>query len=159
MLNRETPYYHQVTLLVAVLPLVAEETCFALKGGTAINLFVRDMPRLSVDIDLTYLPLEDRTIALPAITAALHRMTQRISKVLPNTTVEALKDAQGNSLKLIVMRRGVKIKIEVSPVMRGSFLSPVTMDINPMVEGQFSFASMPVLDWHGRIGVKPILQC
>lgn len=148
MLNRETPYYHQVTLLVAVLPLVAEETCFALKGGTAINLFVRDMPRLSVDIDLTYLPLEDRTIALPAITAALHRMTQRISKVLPNTTVEALKDAQGNSLKLIVMRRGVKIKIEVSPVMRGSFLSPVTMDINPMVEGQFSFASMPVLDWH-----------
>lgn len=148
MLNRETPYYHQVTLLVAVLPLVAEETCFALKGGTAINLFVRDMPRLSVDIDLTYLPLEDRTIALPAITAALHRMTQRISKVLPNTTVEALKDAQGNSLKLIVMRRGVKIKIEVSPVMRGSFLSPVTMDINPMVEGQFSYASMPVLDWH-----------
>ena len=148
MLDRKTPYYHQVTLLVAVLPLVAEESCFALKGGTAINLFVRDMPRLSVDIDLTYLPLEDRTFALPAITTALRNMAQRISKVLPNTTVEALKDTQGNSLKLIITRQGVKIKIEVSPVMRGSLLTPVTMDINSQVENQFSYASMPVLDWH-----------
>jgi hypothetical protein len=40
-------------LLVEVLPVVAGEPCFALKGGTAINLFVRDLPRLSVDIDLT----------------------------------------------------------------------------------------------------------
>jgi len=148
MLDKNTPYYHQVTLLVAVLPLVAEETCFALKGGTAINLFVRDMPRLSVDIDLTYLLLNDRSIALSDITAALHRMAQRISNVLPNTSVETLKDAQGNSLKLIITRQGVKIKIEVSPVMRGSLLTPVTMDINPQVEDQFSYASMPVLDWH-----------
>ncbi|MFK5948207.1 MAG: nucleotidyl transferase AbiEii/AbiGii toxin family protein [Methylococcales bacterium] len=148
MLNKETPYYHQVTLLVAVLPLVAEETCFALKGGTAINLFVRNMPRLSVDIDLTYLPLEGRTIALSAITVALHRMAQRISKVLPNTSVEALKDKQKNSLKLIVMRQGVKIKIEVSPVMRGSLLPPVTMDISSQVEDQFSYVSIPILDRH-----------
>ena len=46
-------YRQQVVLLVRVLPLVAQETFFALKGGSAINLFVRDMPRLSVDIDLT----------------------------------------------------------------------------------------------------------
>jgi hypothetical protein len=46
-------YRQQVTLLIRTLPYVAEETAFALKGGTAINLFVRDMPRLSVDIDLT----------------------------------------------------------------------------------------------------------
>ncbi|SPD73702.1 hypothetical protein PITCH_A1920041 [uncultured Desulfobacterium sp.] len=46
----------QVRLLIALLPSVAKQTCFALKGGTAINLFVRDMPRLSVDIDLAYLP-------------------------------------------------------------------------------------------------------
>lgn len=50
-------FRQQVQLLVSVLPLVAEERCFALKGGTAINLFVRDLPRLSVDIDLTYLPV------------------------------------------------------------------------------------------------------
>ena len=49
-----TNFSDQVQLLVQLLPLVAKQSCFALKGGTAINLFVRDMPRLSVDIDLTY---------------------------------------------------------------------------------------------------------
>ena len=53
-------YRRQVALLVRTLPFVAEETCFALKGGTAINLFVRELPRLSVDIDLTYLPVASR---------------------------------------------------------------------------------------------------
>ena len=53
-------YQHQVALLIEALPFVAAEKEFALKGGTAINLFVRDMPRLSVDIDLTYLPVAPR---------------------------------------------------------------------------------------------------
>lgn len=56
-------YYKQVELLVRAIPHVATEACFALKGGTAINLFFRDMPRFSVDIDLTYLPETDRTQA------------------------------------------------------------------------------------------------
>ncbi|MCF0075739.1 nucleotidyl transferase AbiEii/AbiGii toxin family protein [Dyadobacter sp. CY261] len=51
-------YKRQVGLLLDVLPEVAKEDCFALHGGTAINLFVRNMPRLSVDIDLTYLPIK-----------------------------------------------------------------------------------------------------
>jgi len=50
-------YMRQVALLVRTLPYIARHEAFALKGGTAINLFYRDMPRLSVDIDLTYLPL------------------------------------------------------------------------------------------------------
>jgi predicted nucleotidyltransferase component of viral defense system len=54
-------YRRQVALLVRAIPLVAEEEPFALKGGTAINLFFRDLPRLSVDLDLTYLRVEDRT--------------------------------------------------------------------------------------------------
>lgn len=53
------PFTEQVRLLVALLPRVAKQECFALKGGTAINLFLRDMPRLSVDIDLAYLPAGD----------------------------------------------------------------------------------------------------
>jgi hypothetical protein len=52
-----TLYREQVSLLLRVLPIVGREAQFALKGGTAINLFVRDLPRLSVDIDLTFLPL------------------------------------------------------------------------------------------------------
>ena len=63
MITTDNPYLPQVRLLVAVLPFVARENCFALKGGTAINLFVRDMPRLSVDIDLAFLPIGDRATA------------------------------------------------------------------------------------------------
>lgn len=52
---KKSKFYPQVVLLLDVLPYIAKESCFALKGGTAINLFVRDFPRLSVDADLTYL--------------------------------------------------------------------------------------------------------
>ncbi|KHJ52408.1 hypothetical protein PZ78_02890 [Vreelandella venusta] len=57
-------YHEQVRLLVSLLPFLNDEPCFALKGGTAINLFVQPLPRLSVDIDLAYLPLEPRDEAL-----------------------------------------------------------------------------------------------
>lgn len=80
-------YRKQVELLVQTLPQVAEEACFALKGGTAINLFVRDMPRLSVDIDLTYLPIADRGHSLVEIDAALKRIGSRIKKLHPRYTI------------------------------------------------------------------------
>ena len=70
MFDRDNPYFDQIALLLALLPLVKEEDCFALKGGTAINLFIRDLPRLSVDIDLTYLPVEDRSASMANITRA-----------------------------------------------------------------------------------------
>jgi predicted nucleotidyltransferase component of viral defense system len=72
-MNKNTIYFKQVQLVVRVLPLIAFENCFALKGGTAINLFVRDLPRLSVDIDLVYIPLHDREEALKNIREALIR--------------------------------------------------------------------------------------
>ena len=59
---KDTQYFKQAELMIKTIPHVAAETCFALKGGTAINLFVRDIPRLSVDIDLTYLPVEDYSL-------------------------------------------------------------------------------------------------
>lgn len=65
IMDKDSPYYKQVSLLIRMLPVVATETVFALKGGTAINLFVRDFPRLSVDIDLAYLPLEPRDVKEP----------------------------------------------------------------------------------------------
>lgn len=71
-------YRKQVELLVRTIPHVAQEACFALKGGTAINLFIRNMPRLSVDIDLTYLPVNDRAQALQEIDLALKRIAERI---------------------------------------------------------------------------------
>ena len=54
MIMPDSPYSRQVRLLGSVLPMGGREACFALKGGTAINLFVRDMPRLSVDLDLVF---------------------------------------------------------------------------------------------------------
>ena len=66
-------YRRQVKLLLDVLPEVAKEECFAMHGGTAINLFLQDMPRLSVDIDLTYVEIAERTETLDAINAALLR--------------------------------------------------------------------------------------
>ena len=71
----------QVELLLQVLPHTMKENAFALKGGTAINLFVRDMPRLSVDIDLTWLPFDDRATALAGIANALRRVRRRVKKI------------------------------------------------------------------------------
>src|SRR3546814_9627980 len=71
-------YRRQASLLVRVLPFVARERCFALKGGTAINLFVRDLPRLSVDIDLAFVPVGDRASALREIDAAFHRIKRSL---------------------------------------------------------------------------------
>src|ERR1700740_1127123 len=84
-------YRKQVALLIRVLPLVAQEDYFALKGGTAINLFVRDMPRLSVDIDLTYLPVTDRSIALLDIDRALNRISDRIAAGIRGARVHKSK--------------------------------------------------------------------
>lgn len=64
-------YVAQVELLLKVLPIVNKFNCFALKGGSAINLFFRNMPRLNVDIDLAYLPIEDRTSTFKNINKAL----------------------------------------------------------------------------------------
>jgi hypothetical protein len=75
-------YKAQVELLVRAIPIVAEEPDFALKGGTAINLFYRDMPRLSVDIDLTYVPIDDRAIALNKIDEAFDRMVATAGRTL-----------------------------------------------------------------------------
>jgi predicted nucleotidyltransferase component of viral defense system len=83
-----TDYKKQADLLLSALPLVAKENCFALHGGTAINLFLSDMSRLSVDVDLTYLPIEDRVTSMANINAALHRIEQQIMAFLPDMFVQ-----------------------------------------------------------------------
>lgn len=85
---KDGPYFRQAELVLRATPHVAAETCFALKGGTAINLFVRDMPRLSVDIDLAYLPADEpRETALKKISAALGRIAEAIKKAIPGARV------------------------------------------------------------------------
>jgi len=73
-LKKDTVFFRQAELLLRVLPFANEEEIFALKGGTAINFFLRGLPRFSVDIDLTYLPVNDRETALNDIDKALLRI-------------------------------------------------------------------------------------
>jgi hypothetical protein len=77
-------YRKQVSLLLSLLPLVARENSFALHGGTAINLFHHNRPRLSIDIELTWLPVEDRDASMTNINQALDRIRQRILNALPD---------------------------------------------------------------------------
>lgn len=141
-------YRDQVSLLIRTLPFVATEPAFALKGGTAINLFVRDLPRLSVDIDLTYLPVEDRAASLAAIDAAMLRIKTRIEEGMRGVRVTSSR-VQGDDIitKLVVRLGDVQIKIEVTPVLRGTVYEPVVMAVSPAVEEAFGFAEIPVVSF------------
>lgn len=84
---KNSPYLDQVRLILRVLPHVLAERRFALKGGTAINLFVRDMPRMSIDVDLTWLPLQPRDMALENMGFALSGIADAIRTKLPGAMV------------------------------------------------------------------------
>ena len=138
-------YVEQVRLLVRLLPAIAAEEVFALKGGSAINLFYRDMPRLSVDIDLAYVPVEDRAVSLQHIDATLDRIVDTFGP--GNRDVRLQRIAGGGNLETRIMasRGAASVKIETSPVMRGTVLPPVPMRVSDVAEEAFGFAEMPVL--------------
>ena len=141
-------FSEQVRLLVAVIPYVGQETCFALKGGTAINLFLRNMPRLSVDLDLVYVPVEARDISLSNIDAAMRRIAVRIQGALSNTVVTAtLLPKTDKCIRLHVMRNAISIKIEVSPVLRGTLNALREQALTPAAQAEYGYASMNLLDF------------
>jgi predicted nucleotidyltransferase component of viral defense system len=141
-------YRRQVALLVRTLPLVAAETCFALKGGTAINLFVRNMPRLSVDIDLTYLPVAKRAASLKVIDAALRRISGSITSGIRSAHVnQSAPKGEAGITKLVVQADGVQMKIEVTPVLRGCVYEPETRAVSARVEDEFGFAEIQVVSF------------
>lgn len=148
-------YRRQVALLLRVLPDVAAEACFALKGGTAINLFVRDMPRLSVDIDLTYLPVAPRADSLRAIDAAMARIKQRIQDRVPRVQIRETRN-EGVVTRLLVRADNAQIKIEVTPVLRGCVLEPRLLPVSAKVEDTFAFAEMQVVSFADLYGGKLI---
>ncbi len=120
-MKKDTVFFRQAELLPRVLPFVNEEEFFALKGGTAINFFFRDLPRLSIDIDLTYLPINDRETALTDIEKALIRISERVEKTIPGVRVFSKRDREFNLVAGLLIRRGdATIKVEPNPVLRGS---------------------------------------
>ena len=145
MTLKRQAFEEQVILLVRVLPYVAREIDFALKGGTAINFFLRDMPRLSVDIDLAYLPLEPRETALPKIRAALTRIGEQLMASSPAIATIDPPVVRENELRLLIRDGRTQVKLELSPVLRGTVFPPETRTIGPAVENAFGYAEMQVL--------------
>jgi predicted nucleotidyltransferase component of viral defense system len=132
---------------------VAQEKSLALKGGTAINLFIRNMPRLSVDIDLTYLPVKDRPQSLAEIDAAMKRIARRIRDGIPRSKVIEAR-AEGATTKLFVQVDGARVKIEVTPVLRGCVAPPVLRSVSRLVEDTFGFAEIDVVSFADLYGGK-----
>ena len=108
-------YKQKVALLLRILPFVTDEECFAIHGGTAINLFVKNLYRLSVDIDVTYIPIEDRKTSLLHINEALERISNRINRTFHDVRVISRFDIS----KITCESRGCQVKIEVNQTKRG----------------------------------------
>lgn len=150
-MNKYSSYAH---LLLKVLPYVAREKCFNLKGGTAINLFVRNLPRLSIDIDLAYVGRESRLRAFQNAKDALSRITIDIEKSIPNVKVNHLESEDSISIgKMFVSQNGIQIKIEVNPVIRGtvfeSEVRPLVLDAESQFGLSFSVPTVSFADLYG----------
>lgn len=118
-------YLDTARMLVQVAPLVFRDNPFALKGGTAINLFVRDMPRLSVDLDLVFTDHRpERDAALTRINDALVAAADRLKAHRFTVRKQATTDA--GDTKLHVRRGSIEVKVEVNFVLRGT-VHPVRM--------------------------------
>ena len=150
-MEKQTYYKKQVRLLLDVLPEVAKESCFALHGGTAINLLVRDMPRLSVDIDLTYVPIEDRPTSLKSIAEALERIKGSVEAVIPNVRILHKQDVA----KLHISSQGTDIKLEVNLIGRGTLEIPRKMPLCEKAQKDFdAFCVMQVVSLGQLYGGK-----
>ena len=97
------------------------EKDLALKGGTAINLFYNNLPRLSVDIDLTYTGFDERSIALKKIEDSIKKIKVRLESWDKSIkTFSSRRQSLSNDVKLFIQRGDVKIKLEINPVIRGT---------------------------------------
>ena len=149
-------YISQFKLLLQVIPFISEKPEFALKGGTAINLFVQDLPRLSVDIDLSYLPFDNRSTALHKITSLLQQIQKQIKHKIPEITVQPAPHRDGYNAKLIcISPKGFRIKIEVNTVMRGHLFEPRLLPcVNKVTKKFETFMEAKILSHADLYGSK-----
>ena len=129
-------YLDAVRLLLAVAPVIFRKPTFALKGGTAINLFVRDMPRLSVDLDLVYTDHQaGRDDAMRMISSHLELIRADLNEL--GMTCHAATTQLGEELKLFIERNRTRVKVEVNHVFRGTILPVESRPLT--VEAQDTF--------------------
>jgi hypothetical protein len=138
-------YVRTVQLLLAVTPAIFDTPAFAMKGGTALNLFVQNMPRLSVDIDVVFVPHDlPRDEALRAISNELAAAQARVEAL--GFAANLRKSSEGNEAKLFVGGAGAEVKVEVNFVFRGTVLPPARRALAPAAQQMFSAnVEVPIL--------------
>jgi len=147
-------YEKQVKLLLKVLPSLNVVDSFALKGGTAINFFIQDFPRLSVDIDVTYVKLNSRNEALNDIQKGIEIISKDIKKRIRESNLTKQKSG-GTVSKLIIWEDGAQIKLEVNTVLRGFIFEPEELELSSTLQEQFeTFVAVKVLSKSDLYGGK-----
>ena len=131
MLKYAKNYQKQCALLLRVLPLIAKEPELALKGGTAINFFIQNLPRLSIDIDLVYLPISPRETALRSIVKIFERLIETIQRMIGGTQVSFDQHQIESFPRMFISSRDALIKLEISPVFRVLPVAQYDMLKNP----------------------------
>lgn len=129
-------YKNQVALLIRVMPLIYKIKDFAVHGGTAINLFVRNMPRYSVDIDITYLPVKNWEESMLEINTNLKVIKQQIEKAVPSIRVTH-KPA---ILKLLCSKGDAVVKIEVNGIKRGIIGEVDELELCEKAQSEFNMS-------------------
>ena len=138
-------YAATVRQLLDVAPAVFTSPHFAIKGGTALNLFLHDCPRLSVDIDVVFTDHTlDRTTALETITSELRVISQKLETM--GYEVLLHRNSSNNESKLMVVSREAEVKVEVNEVFRGTLLPLQNKSLSPTTEELFAQAvTLPLL--------------
>jgi len=130
-------YQRAVSLLLRLIPIVFTSDVFALKGGTAINLFMSPVARLSVDLDLVFLPLGlPRDEALAAISRELDAVRERAAAI--GLTVRSARRVAGDDTQMLVSDGQTEVKVEVNQVFRGSLLPPRMVPLHPTAQEMFA---------------------
>ena len=147
-------YVDTVRLLLSIAPSVFASPYFALKGGTALNLFVQDMPRLSVDIDVVFTDHAlERDAALEAISMAMARLQAAL--VSRGFRATPLRTRLGDEVKLLVEDKLASVKVEVNFVFRGTVFPVVQMPLAPTARELFATGlTLPVLNTAELYGSK-----
>lgn len=130
-------YRKQVKLLLRILPYFMREKRFALKGGTAINLFYQNMPRLSVDIDLTYLPLEERSTSFSEIDKIFNNIINELKVRFPTLRFQPVRTKEGNIKQIIFREFESAVKVEINHVLRGTLTECQTLNLCSSAEEEF----------------------
>ncbi|MDT8431374.1 MAG: nucleotidyl transferase AbiEii/AbiGii toxin family protein [Bacteroidales bacterium] len=124
-------FKEQVRLLLRTLPLIYQEEDFAIHGGTAINLFIRDLPRYSVDVDLTYIPLGSREECLSEIGIKLDKISQQLQRAVPGVKIRPLPN------KLLCTLGRSTVKIEVNEIKRGIIGPTIELPLCDKAQSEF----------------------